>query len=79
MSRSRVVQVFLGILVVSAGCVFQFNCVGALAQVNPCATILSPTFCDPAVFAQLFGDVFESNFDADPTCVVPFACNGGTP
>lgn len=79
MSRSRLVQVFVGILAVSAGCLFQFNCAGSLAQVNPCATILSPTFCNPVVYAQLFGDAFQSDFDADPTCVVPFACNAGTP
>ena len=77
MNRSMLVKSFLGVAVLLVGCLSQFNCAGALANVNPCGTIFSTEFCDPLAYSRLFGDFYESNFDADPTCVIPFLC--GTP
>ncbi len=77
MSRSRIVQSCLCVALALVGCVFQGNCAGAIAQVNPCGSIFSTDFCDPVAFSRLFGDPFQSDFDADPTCVIPFGCGGG--
>ncbi len=79
MTRSRIVQSCLCVALALVGCVFQGNCAGALAQVNPCGTIFSTDFCDPVAFSQLFGSPFESDFDVDPTCIVPFSCGAALP
>ena len=77
MKRSLLIKSLLTVAVLMFGCLVQFNCAGALADLNPCGTIFSTQFCDPVAYSRLFGDFYESDFDADPTCVIPFMC--GTP
>lgn len=74
MKRSILLKVFVVVAVVMAGTLIQATCAGSFFNVNPCGTILSTSFCDPVVYSQLYGDYWETNFDADPTCSVPYQC-----
>jgi hypothetical protein len=74
MNRSRLAKSLLGLGLLVWGSLTQFNCAGALAQFNPCGTLFSLSFCNPDAYTRLFGNFFESDFRADPTCVIPFRC-----
>jgi hypothetical protein len=78
MKRSMLFKLCIAAVVLAAGTITQFNCAGALAGVNPCGTILSLSFCDPVAYSQLYGNYWNTNFDADPTCAIPFQCGETT-
>ena len=44
------------------------SCETVLTTVNPCGTVFA--FCDPFEIEQLFASI--PDFEADPTCVIPF-------
>ena len=77
MWRKRSVRVLGLAALIAGGALYQGSCVRGLATVNPCGTILSTSVCDPAVYEQLFGDYYQPDFSADPTCIIPFQCTGG--
>ena len=74
MKRSMLVKVLLVAAVVMAGTLVQSTCASAFFNINPCGTIFSTNFCDPVVYSQLYGNYYETNFDADPTCSIPYQC-----
>ena len=74
MNRSRLAKALLCLGFLVLGSLTQLNCAGALAQMNPCGTLFSLSFCTPDAYTRLFGDFFASDFGADPTCVIPFNC-----
>ena len=74
MFRKKRVRVWGLAMLLATGCLYQGACLGALRNVNPCGTIFSTAVCDPVIYEQLFGDYYESNFHADPTCVIPYQC-----
>ena len=78
MKRSVLFRLCIVLSVLAVGTVTQSSCAGSFAKLNPCGTIFSTSFCDPVAYSQLYGDYWETNFDADPTCAIPFQCGETT-
>jgi hypothetical protein len=58
--------------VLAAGMALQ-GCLGGIANINPCGTVLN---CNPDTYAQMFGDYWEPDYEVDPTCTIPFGGSG---
>lgn len=64
------------VLLSTGAMLFQFgflpSCRGLLTTLNPCGTILG--FCSQEDIDFFFADIPDP--DLDPTCTIPFRCNG---
>lgn len=74
MNRSVWLRVLMLVATSSAGgALVQVGCAKTIgANINPCGTLLSTQYCDPAAWDLLF--VHAQDWERDPTCTIPTLC-----
>ncbi|HVP10219.1 MAG TPA: hypothetical protein VMV94_03425 [Phycisphaerae bacterium] len=62
-------------IALAGGTVLGDGCINTLASIPICGTVL--TFCTPQDQLNLFYPMLETpNFQWDPSCTVPYGCDG---